>query len=676
MPYKILTKNGIDNTNIDGARDQHFNAGMRDGIVKGALNEGIFSTASTNSVFLDACELRISGHRVVIDEPVYKTFENAPTTNTRYAYVAEIKVDDNSNVEFGLFVQSANTPLVKDNLFKTTKGKGTYQLEIGRFTLQTDGTITDLVRTADVITGGSGKGGAVTVGNVTTEKIDITLPAEVDIDQRFDEQAQKEYLDFKFHLPIDLTEVDNRTQQSATDAAEAKRLAQEANDTSKTALSTADGAMDIADEANSKSDTAVNTANDANTKAENAETIAGQANTKSEQAVETANNADKTATEAKSVAEQADLTADSALTVAGAAADTANAAEETANQANTTSQEAKKQADDAVSTATSANKTASVANDKSDTAILTANDAKVTAEGIDAKATEALTNSETAVNTANEAKTIAQGAAEKSGTKVNVNGEFQIEWDADTKADKKDLQNLEEKTAALQKTVETKYVKPADGIPKTDLSQDVQSSINKADSAVQPDTLGALAKKSKISLTDIESGAIDDSKISDSANISQSKINGLVAALTEQSSNISTAQNTANTATSLKRHDIFVNKSGLVRFIATVFSTTSTTYNAARFWTWLKDNGFTMAFIDDSSTGIGSSAMPTKMFPISGGRGDRHESVWGILANSNVTSGTAANAFVIGKNDTDTGTEIEGYTFANGNFHDAVTSVY
>ena len=31
---RILTKNGVDNTNIDGARNYNFNAGRRSGIVK------------------------------------------------------------------------------------------------------------------------------------------------------------------------------------------------------------------------------------------------------------------------------------------------------------------------------------------------------------------------------------------------------------------------------------------------------------------------------------------------------------------------------------------------------------------------------------------------------------------------------------------------------------------
>lgn len=203
MSYKILTKNGIENTNIDGARGENFNAGMRSGIVKGALNEGNFNTNASNSIFLDTCELRISGHRIVIDEIIYKTFTNTPTTPTRYSLVAQVVVNDSSNVDFSMFVQSANTTLVQDNLYKTLNGAGTYQLEIGRFTLQPDGTITDVVRTADLITGGSSASGSgnINIGYVTTNTLDAGMEAEVDIEERVDPEDGKTYIDFNFDIP-------------------------------------------------------------------------------------------------------------------------------------------------------------------------------------------------------------------------------------------------------------------------------------------------------------------------------------------------------------------------------------------------------------------------------------------------------------------------------------------
>lgn len=209
MSYKILTKNGIDNSNIDGARGEYFNSGMRDGIVQGVLNEGTFIASSSNVISLNTCELRIAGHRIVIDEPVYHTFSNAPSTDTRYAFVAQIVVDDNQNVGFSLFVQIANTPLIQNDLYKNITGAGTYQVEIGRFTLLTSLTIEDVVRTIDVITGGTGKGSGSTIniGNVVTETIDASLQAEVDVDIRYEENENKELLDFKFSIPVGSNEL-------------------------------------------------------------------------------------------------------------------------------------------------------------------------------------------------------------------------------------------------------------------------------------------------------------------------------------------------------------------------------------------------------------------------------------------------------------------------------------
>ena len=203
MSYKILTKNGIDNSNIDGARGEYFNSGMRDGIVQGVLNEGTFIASSSNVISLDTCELRIAGHRIVIDEPVYHTFNNALSTDTRYAYVAQIIVGNDQSVEFSLFVQAASTPLIQNDLYKTISGVGTYQVEIGRFTLLTSLTIEDVVRTIDVITGGTGKGsgGKINIGNVTTQTLDPDVDAEVDVSERYEEDEGKEYLDFQFGIP-------------------------------------------------------------------------------------------------------------------------------------------------------------------------------------------------------------------------------------------------------------------------------------------------------------------------------------------------------------------------------------------------------------------------------------------------------------------------------------------
>ena len=198
---RILTKNNIDNTNIDGARDFNFNAGRRSGIVKGALNQGNLFSSSSNTIALDTCELRLCGHRIVIDAVEYKTLVNIPSTPIRYSLISQVVVDDNSNVNFELFLQTSSTSLIQDNLDKN--GIGTYQLEIGRFTQQMDGTITDVVRTADLITGGIGNsdGGAINVGNVTTNTLEAGMEAEVDIEERFEPKDKKTYTDFTFSIP-------------------------------------------------------------------------------------------------------------------------------------------------------------------------------------------------------------------------------------------------------------------------------------------------------------------------------------------------------------------------------------------------------------------------------------------------------------------------------------------
>ena len=51
---------------------------------------------------------------------------------------------------------------------------------------------------------------------------------------------------------------------------------------------------------------------------------------------------------------------------------------------------------------------------------------------------------------------------------------------------------------ATTSQVNAKYTKPSGGIPKTDLASDVQTSLGKADSALQSDALSAYAKKSDL----------------------------------------------------------------------------------------------------------------------------------------------------------------------------------
>lgn len=197
MSIKILTKNSIDNTNIDGARQNHFSAGMRSGIVRGAFNEGRFFASASNVIALDSCELRISGHQIVIDSIEAITLSDRPSVPTKYSMIAEIQVSDMSVPSFRLFIQPASVGLRQENLFKTNNGSGTYQLRIGNFTLGTTGLISDVVRTADIITGG-GEGGIADIKfNATATQLSSSSQPEVNADYN---EETKEW-DLNFGIP-------------------------------------------------------------------------------------------------------------------------------------------------------------------------------------------------------------------------------------------------------------------------------------------------------------------------------------------------------------------------------------------------------------------------------------------------------------------------------------------
>lgn len=147
---KILTQNGIENTNLDGARDGYFNSGGKDGISSGILNNGTL-TAQGNVLTLDTCEMRIKGHRIVIDEPITKTISGFPTVDTNYQFIAKITYNDGS-VTFDTEARPTAS-LIQDDILN---GNGTYEVVIGEFIHKTDGTIANLVQIMRVILGGGG----------------------------------------------------------------------------------------------------------------------------------------------------------------------------------------------------------------------------------------------------------------------------------------------------------------------------------------------------------------------------------------------------------------------------------------------------------------------------------------------------------------------------------------
>ncbi len=195
MSYKILEQNGVENENIDGGAFNNFAAGGLDGILRGVLSECKL-VAEGNVLNISPGVLLLHGFRVKIFESESISITSIPVAATRYQIVAQI-VYSESSVAFSMFIQEP-IELVKQNFFET--GNGKYQIEIGRFTHNTDGSIGDLQRTADIISGGSGGGtGSIKVGNVETSMLEEGLPVEVDIDKRVENGVT--ILDFKFAFP-------------------------------------------------------------------------------------------------------------------------------------------------------------------------------------------------------------------------------------------------------------------------------------------------------------------------------------------------------------------------------------------------------------------------------------------------------------------------------------------
>lgn len=193
MSYKILEKNGVDNENIDGGAFNNFTAGNRDGVIGGVLSECNLSSVG-NAVSIGTGVLMIHGIRVKITslESVYVS--SAPVVPTRYQIIAQITLTDKLP-EFFLFVQEPKN-LTQQELYENDNG--VYEVEIGRFTHNPDGSISDLTRTVDTLYGAAASG-SINVGNVTVREIDAGNPPEVDIDKRMEDG--KEYLDFDFGMP-------------------------------------------------------------------------------------------------------------------------------------------------------------------------------------------------------------------------------------------------------------------------------------------------------------------------------------------------------------------------------------------------------------------------------------------------------------------------------------------
>lgn len=197
MSYKILEQNGIDNENIDGGAFNNFAAGGRDGIVGGVLSECTI-TATGSVVAIAPGLLMIHGIRVKIEEIETIAIMSVPLRPTSYQLVGQVIVSSKNNVEFSAFIRSPQE-LAQSNFY--TSGEGTYQVELASFVHNPDGSISDLVRTVDIIYGGAGGGTNIEVGNVVTETLPAETDAEFDVTVRNPAGTNKTLLDFTAKIP-------------------------------------------------------------------------------------------------------------------------------------------------------------------------------------------------------------------------------------------------------------------------------------------------------------------------------------------------------------------------------------------------------------------------------------------------------------------------------------------
>ena len=194
--YKILEQNGIDNENIDGGAFNRFAAGGRDGIVQGVLSECSL-IAEGNGISIQTGLIFICGIRVKITSAETLFVSSVPINPMQYQIVAQITLYDNRDVRFELFLRSPES-LRQDALYRA--GHGVYQVEIGSFVHNPDGTLTNIVKTLDVICGGGAGGGNFEVGEIKTETLEAGLEAEFDVTQRVDDNG-KMLLDFYAGIP-------------------------------------------------------------------------------------------------------------------------------------------------------------------------------------------------------------------------------------------------------------------------------------------------------------------------------------------------------------------------------------------------------------------------------------------------------------------------------------------
>lgn len=151
MSIRILTKNGEYTSNIEGARFNYFNTAHKDGFLSGVLNEGNIFLSSSNVIGINTGELLIGGHRIVMDSIEYIKLANAPESDSQKSLIGQIVIDEYSLPSFSVFAQDASISLIKNSIYNSNSGQGTYQVKLATFTHKTNNTITNLVASLGTI---------------------------------------------------------------------------------------------------------------------------------------------------------------------------------------------------------------------------------------------------------------------------------------------------------------------------------------------------------------------------------------------------------------------------------------------------------------------------------------------------------------------------------------------
>ncbi len=164
MSYKVLEQNGIDNENVDGGAFNRFTAGGRDGIIKGVLSDCALAAVG-NGVGIAPGEIIMCGIRVKITDIEMLFLSGSPVAATQYQIIAQATLQTNRSLFVSFLLRPSGT-LRQDSLYATEQG--VYEVEIGTFTHNPDGSISNLKQSLKLIDGGVGAIESFTIGTTTT----------------------------------------------------------------------------------------------------------------------------------------------------------------------------------------------------------------------------------------------------------------------------------------------------------------------------------------------------------------------------------------------------------------------------------------------------------------------------------------------------------------------------